>query len=234
LSWLIRIMNGFIEHTEHLPFALWNNLRINIPQLFFLYAAIAGLSLWVFQKKKFSLQIVLIALLCFVTVRSLSFWQACNQQKLVVYNIPQHQAIDFIEGRNYLFKGDSILLDDGFLQNFHLKPSRVIHRVSEADSLSSLEHGHSILQFGEKRILIIDQPVLFISSATKTRVDVIIISKNPGINISNLSAVFNCRQWVFDASNATWNINKWKQECEQLHLSCYSIVDKGAFVMNMD
>ncbi len=37
----------------------------------------------------------------------------------------QHQAIDCINGNNYQFIGDSILLVDGVLQNFNLKPSRV-------------------------------------------------------------------------------------------------------------
>ena len=234
LSWLIGLMNDFIEHIEHLPWALWNNLQISIFQVFFLYAAITGLSVWIFQKKKISLQAALIALLCFTVARSFSFWHASQQQKIIVYNIPQHQAIDFIGERNYLFKGDSVLWDNVFLQNFSLKPSRVLHRVSEAGSIPFLDHGNIIFQFSEKKILVIDQPVSFTESATKIRVDLIIISKNPDIDISNLSAVFNCRQWVFDASNSLRNITRWKQECEQLHIPCFSIVDKGAFVMKMD
>ena len=39
--------------------------------------------------------------------------------------MPQHQAIDFVNGNNYKFFGDSILLEDGMLQNFHIKPGRI-------------------------------------------------------------------------------------------------------------
>jgi len=29
-------------------------------------------------------------------------------------------------------------------------------------------------------------------------------------------------------------VNKWKQEAAKLGLHCFSVVDNGAFVMNMD
>jgi competence protein ComEC len=234
LSWLIFLMNSFIEHMQTIPFSLWNNLNINIIQVILLYAAIAGFSMWLFFKNKASFKIALTALLCFVMIRSFSFWQSSQQKQMIVYNVPQHQAVDFINRRNFLFKGDSILSDDGFLQNFHLKPSRIIHRVSSADSVSFLSHGNNIFQFGRKKILIIDQTISFAPSLIKINVDVIMISKNPNIKISNLNTVFNCGEFVFDASNAQWKINKWKQECEQLHVSGYAVVDKGAFVMNVD
>jgi competence protein ComEC len=141
-------------------------------------------------------------------LRSFSFWQASQQQQLIVYNVPQHQAIDFISRRDYLFKGDSILSETGFLQNFNLKPSRIMHRISETNELASVQHGNSIFEFGSKRVLIIDQNMSLASSNTKTKVDVIIISKNPSLKISNLVNAFDCNQWVFDASNSNWKITK--------------------------
>jgi competence protein ComEC len=180
------------------------------------------------------LPVGLAELLGFIILRSFSFWQASQQQQLIVYNVPQHQAIDFIDGRDYLFKGDSILSGPGFLQNFNLKPSRIMHRMSETDKPASLQHGTRVFEFGSKRILIIDQNISLASSATKTIVDVIIISKNPSLKISNLVNAFDCNKWVFDCSNSSWKTNKWQKECEQLHLSSHAVVDKGAFVLNLD
>jgi competence protein ComEC len=234
LNWLVWLMNSFIEHMETLPQATWNNLQINMPQLIFCYVVIAGISLWLFFKNKSALLIALSSILCFTILRSLSFWQASDQQKLIVYNIPQHQAIDFIGGRNYLFKGDSILQEDGFLKNFHLKPSRIKSRISQADSISAVFYGNTIFQFGSKKIIVIDRPVSFFPERIRIEIAAIIISKNPKIKIANLAAVFNCSQWIFDGSNASWNISKWKTECDDLHLNCYDVSEKGAFVMNVD
>jgi competence protein ComEC len=46
-----------------------------------------------------------------------------------------------------------------------------------------------------------------------------------------LASVFNCRQYVFDASNSLWKIGQWQKECEELHLRSYSVAEKGAFVL---
>ena len=231
---LIWLMNSFIEHMEMMPNSLWNNLQISIMQTIFIYAAIIAIAIWLMEKKKNYFPVGLAAILGFTILRSFSFWQASHQQKIVVYNVPQHQAIDFIDGREYQFKGDSILSEDGFLQNFHLKPSRIINRISETNDTPSLLHGNNIFVFGSKRILLIDQNISPASSNAKTKVDAIIISKNPTLKIADLANAFDCNQWVFDASNSSSKINKWQQECEQLHLSSHAVVDKGAFVLNMD
>ena len=231
---LIWLLNSFIEHIEKMPQALWNGLQINILQVIFFYAFIISISIWLMMKKKNYFQIGLTALLCFVMIRSFSFLQSDHQQKMIVYNVPQHQAIDFISGRDYFFKGDSILLEDGFLRNFHLKPSHIINRISETDSLSDLQHNNNAFQFDNKKILLIDQSISLVNLQTKTKVDIIILSRNPSIKIPDLANIFDCKQWVFDSSNSPWKTSKWKKECEQLHLSCFDVVDKGAFVMNVD
>ncbi len=79
-----------------------------------------------------------------------------------------------------------------------------------------------------KKILLLDQNFTF-ESPRKIPVDLIVISKNPQVRISQLAAVFDCRQYVFDASNSVWKISKWKKDCDSLHLPNYSTLDKGAF-----
>jgi len=49
-----------------------------------------------------------------------------------------------------------------------------------------------------------------------------------------LLQTYHCRQIVFDGSNTAQNVNKWKAEAAKLGLYCFSTVDNGAFVMNMD
>ena len=88
-------------------------------------------------------------------------------------------------------------------------------------------------QFNNKRILLVEQPFTFETPAQKIFVDIIIISKNPGISIARLAAVFNCGQYIFDASNSLWKIGKWEKDCEQLHLPFHSVPEKGAFIMDL-
>jgi competence protein ComEC len=64
----------------------------------------------------------------------------------------------------------------------------------------------------------------------KIKLDYIIISKNPRITIADLVQTFDCKSYVFDASNSRWKIGQWKKECEELHLHSHSVSDQGAFV----
>ena len=130
LQQLIFLMNGFIEHVENLPFSLWDSLQINMPQLVVLYGLIAAMAYWLMRRSRIALICSLACLLCFLSIRSWSFINARQQQQLIVYNLPKHQAIDFISGRSYFFKSDSSVYADDYLQNFHLKPSRIQHRMN--------------------------------------------------------------------------------------------------------
>ncbi len=233
LHWLIYVMNSFIEHMESLPFSLWDGMQVNILQVLLLYGFITAMAYWLLQKNKTAFITGMFCLLGFLSLRTYSFITARQQQQLIVYNVPKHQAIDFISGRSYFFKGDEELLSDNFLQNFHLKPSRILHRMNAANAVTNLVNTNPVFIFNNKKIAVIDQDLNY-SSVEKTDVDVIIISKNARIKMVELTQIFHCKQIVFDASNSLKKVNKWKAEAANLGLSCFSVVDNGAFVMNMD
>ena len=83
-------------------------------------------------------------------------------------------------------------------------------------------------------MLLIDRAIYFEKPLHKIDVDYIVISKSPRLYIPKLAEVFNCGQYVFDASNSLWKIDKWQKDCEQLHLQHYSIPKQGAFITAID
>ena len=234
LHWFIQWMNGFVEHMESLPFSHWDGLYINTIQLIFMYAFAICISYWLLQKNKSAFLISLLCLFAFCSIRTYSFIEAGLQQQMIVYNVPRHQAIDFINGRHYYFKGDTALANDDFLQNFHLKPSRILHRINSTSQLAALSISPDCIFFGNKKIVMIDKEYNYSNAIKRIKTDAIIISKNPVLSVAGLINTFDCRQIVFDGSNPQWKVNKWKADCAKLRQACYSVVDKGAFVMKMD
>ena len=165
---------------------------------------------------------------------ALEKWHLSHQEKIIVYNVPTHKAIDFVDGNRYQFVGDDDLARDGLLQNFHLKPGRISLMLNnKEEKVPTLYRHNNFYQFHNKRILIIDSAVVYIPQGEKMDVDYIIISKNPKIFISKLAAVFNCNIYIFDASNPLWKIDKWKKGCEELHLQFYSVPEQGAFITDL-
>ncbi|MEP7373631.1 MAG: ComEC/Rec2 family competence protein [Chitinophagaceae bacterium] len=234
LHWLIWFMNNYVERIESLPFSLWGGLQINIPETIFLFLFITGISYWLFEKKKGGLQIGLIALLCFWGLRSFSFWQADRQQKIIVYNVSQHRAIDFIDGRGYIFTGDTDLIKNDFARNFHLKPSRTIQRVDARSTLNNLVIDKNCISFDAKNILLLDNTISLSFPDTKYCIDLLVISKNPKLYISRLNNSFDIKQIVFDGSVPAGKLKYWKKDCDSLHIPYYDVAEKGAFVMNLN
>jgi competence protein ComEC len=232
-GWCIDLMDDFITRVDALPLSAWQNLQLSLPQTILLYGVIAGFAWWLLHQQPKGLILALASLLFFFCIRSFDLIQCDRQQKLIVYNIPHHQAIDIVEGRHFQFAGDSILSEDGFLRKFHLTPSRILHRISPAGTFRYTTFQDQVILSGNKRVILLDRPLVSVVTGKKIPADVIIISKNPRLSIDQLVKIFNCNQYVFDASNPLWKINKWKKDCDSLHLHSYSIPEQGAFEMEL-
>lgn len=233
LNGAIRLLNGFIETTNQLPFNTTDGIQLNILQVVLLYSIIGSLAIWFLQKKKVGLLTALGALWLFLLIYSQSWWQSARQQKLIVYNVPKHQAIDFISGREYVFKGDSLLLEDPFLQNFHLKPSRIAHRIARTDTSENLLQAANLFRFGNTSLLVIDKAFPSAKLINKIPVDLIVLSNNPRISAQELVTLFNCHTIIIDATNSRWNTRSWQQDCHKLGISCHAVTNQGAFVLNL-
>jgi competence protein ComEC len=234
ITWLVWLMNTIIRWVNRFSLAVWDMIPATVISTWLLYAVVIGLCSWLLSRNKRALQFSLFCLLLFTLLHVRYKWERNNQQKLIVYNVPQHQAIDIINGRSYHFIGDSILLQDAVLQNFHLKPARIaLQLYNREDTLDEFFQQAPYCQYGNKKILLIDRSIAFEALSQKIDVDMIIISKNPRLYIPQLEQVFNCKQYIFDASNSLWKIAKWQKDCEALHLQCYSIPEQGAFVTDL-
>jgi len=234
ITWLLWLMNKFILWVNDIPFATWDKIPSNMYTTWLLYATVILIAVWLINKNKKMFRPAMACFAAFVLLQAIINWQIKNQQKLIVYNVPQRQAIDFIEGNNYRFVGDSILLEDGLLQNFHLKPGRIALQLNKrVDSLSSFTGKEHFYYFGNKKILLLDGSLSFEFAEKRMDIDYIIISKNPKVYIPELVKTFNCNKFIFDASNSLWKIEKWKQDCDKLNLPHHSIPEQGAFISDL-
>ena len=229
---LLWLMNQIILWVSELPFSVWEKIPATLVSTALLYLIVFFFCSWWMKKSKIAFRLSLISLLAFTLLQSYGEWKIKNQQKVIVYNIPQHQAIDFIRGNQFKFLGDSGILEDQALQNFHIQPARVALQLTKPlDTFSVCHLPPLFYQLGNQKIVLIDRPMQMGSLVSKIDVDTIILSKNAKIVISQLASVFNCQQYVFDASNSLWKIGQWQKECEELHLRSYSVAEKGAFVL---
>lgn len=234
LGALIWLLNHTVLYINSLPFALWTGFSFSVAEIILLYIIIICFLFWLIKRNMFAFKAGIAIAFLFTIFITTNKWNFFKQKKIIVYDVPSYRAIDFIKGDVYHFIGDSDLMEDGLLQNFHLKPARIFYSLhKKMDDEFSLFHENNFYQFGDKKIMLIDSAIDYKTSGEKINVDYIVISKNPKLFIPNLAAVFNCGLYIFDASNPLWKIEKWKKDCEDLHLRFHSVPEQGAFVTDL-
>lgn len=232
VCFLIWAMNSFVEYLEALPFSMWQGLSINVIQATLLMIVIAGAGYWLIEKYKAGCQVALAASVLFLLLRSRSFLHADRQRKLIVYNVSKYRAMDIINGRQFLFIGDDRLRKDISLQNFHLKPSRILHRVASGDP-GNIIMRDGFFQCGGKRIAVINSAIKMDTSAANTEIDLLIISGNPRLYITDMVKRIGIKQVVIDGTASPWKLRYWKEDCDALRIPCHPVSEKGAFIMNL-
>jgi competence protein ComEC len=226
-------MNSYIEKVESLPGSVWQGLQISGIQTILLFVFAGGIGCWLLEKSKYGFWVGMISMNCFLISRSKSFSEANNQKKLVVYNISQRSGMDFILGRHHVFLGDSELVQNKSLRNFHIQPSRIQFRATAEQQLSSLVISENYIQYCGTRILLANSALRFKKPENKQMIDLLILSGNPRIYMSFLAGSVEIRQVVFDGSVPAWKSNFWKKDCDSLKIPWHDVKLSGAYVMKL-
>ncbi len=232
----IRLMNAWVERVEQIPFSVWEGIQLSSTQAVWLTGMILTGSYWLMEKSKRAFFAALLFLLFFSAERFSSFWAVSRQQNIIVYHVPRQKAIDFIDRRSFCFAGDSTLQQNTLARNFHLRPARVLHRVSETSSLNGLLYFDQYFRFGGKNILCLDTSISFTAPSDSPRpvIDLLVLSGNPRLYLNRLASALDIRQVVIDGSVPARKAGFWKKDCDSLRIPCHDTGEKGAFVMTLN
>lgn len=231
-EWMIGVMNSYIVKVDSLSFAVIENLQITIVQACCVLVLVVCICYWLIQKNKKFLFVAMAFAIVFLGIRTADFINRYQQQKLIVYNVPSHTAIDIIEQRQHFFIGDSIMNEEGFLKNFHIKPSRILHRTQATQELHNIYYQKNYIYSKNKIVVIVDKP-LQQTSSKKIPVDVVVVTKNPKLYINNLLSVYDCKTIVFDGSNSNYKVDYWKKDCDSLNIKYHDCAQSGAYVIDL-
>ena len=226
-------MNYAVRSVNSFPLLLWENVSISVWETIILYIIFISFLTWLFKRNSLSLKLGLLLTLVFSAFTFFDKWNSVRQKKIIVYNVPMHSAIDFIDGHQYHLLADSGFIHDRLLQKYNLSPARIsLNANNNGGVINPSFQNSNFYQFYNKKFLIIDTPNSYQPLPKKIALDYIVISKNPKIKIRDIAQTFDCGQYIFDGSNSLWKIDQWKKECEELHLQSHSVAEQGAFVIN--
>ena len=121
LKYVVQFLNTTVSFIDQLPHSLSENIRFDIADTWLIYLVIAAIILLVtYRKFKFLLAGSSFFILFLITRLWINYMDV-NQQQLIVYNIPQCSAINFIDGNNNVLLADSQLIKKRSKLLFHVQ-----------------------------------------------------------------------------------------------------------------
>jgi len=232
-EWLILQLNGFIQNSASLPFALTEYIQVSLAQTTFLYACIICWAVWIAQKNRRAFWLGCVGIILFITIRSIDLIQLQRQQKIIVYHAPKYTAIDIMEGLGHRYMGNLALQRNSILKNNYLSPTRTLYRAA-----TPLLHTRVVLRLPfligpNKKILLVHPSLAFPYLYMIPKIDLIIIAGGQNISFAAIASRYPQTILVFDSSNPLWKIQLWKKEADRLHLRHHSVPEQGAFEYNL-
>ncbi len=128
---LIWLLNHFILKFDSIPYSLWSGISISEFETFLLYLIITTVVFAFIRKNKTAVKYAIAFLFCFASFKTYKEWKLFHQKKIIVYNIPRHKAVEFIDRNNFFFEGDSEVTTDKLLNNYNLKPVRLAFQLRD-------------------------------------------------------------------------------------------------------
>ncbi len=248
-SWLLKALNISVRWIENLPYSVIPDIPLNFVESLLLYIMIIASAAYVLTRRKSLVFVSLAAISSMFSSQALRSYQHHQQEKMIVFSVNKHSAIEYISGTKCLLVADSILLNDRKLLDFNISCSRSLYGLDETRLLSQdtlterrkryfaagipvMIDGH-FMQAGNTRLAIIDNLPLSKTFHQPLKVDYLVIRGNPALKIGRLIHFYSAGTIIFDATNSFSKCKRWETECKQLGIRSWNLKNSGAFIADL-
>jgi competence protein ComEC len=231
VEWIIKILNVIVFTIEEFPLSLVENIYITPFQCWLLTGTMVA-AIFLFEYRRFKWLVVACS---FLIVFSIGQWhhfqRDVNIEKLTIYKVNGHTAMDLIDRGQALFIADSALLKDDSKIEYHIAPHRIRAGVNEAvfsgDAFERYCQGYTLITWKGKTFLRIYDKNAVLPVAV--RVNYVIISNNAITNWFGLRKQVEMEKLIFDSSNSIYSVNHILDQMKDDASKVYSVMHQGAF-----
>ena len=235
---LLWILNNSVQFIEGLSFSTIRGIYINEIELVGVILLIISLAYFLFAKKKNYLFVSLSLLILLMISISFRSYKNLNQQKIIVYNINRGTAIEFSESKKCILLIDSTLQKDPAKIDYPIGNNWIkngtysnheIQMISANIQNRNLYKKGNYIQFFDKTLVLVNPELKIFPAGNKMKVDYLIISQNPKIEIEDLVACFDFEKVIIDSSNPYWKVEVWIESCINNSIDYYLVKTSGAW-----
>jgi len=237
LQFTITVLNGIVFFVEGLPFSLISGVHITAVQCALLMGIIVCI-IRLFESRKFRYVVgAFMLLMLFTWIQWRGVLTEKDRDQLIVYRVPGHGALEWINGNQSYFYSDPVLTGDEDQLRFHIRPNRLLSgvvdtgsHVSDPHFLKSF-HGFRFFLLGKAKVIWIDQRQCDLPQ--NGAVDYLIIGNDAVHSLYPLQHKIKFGKLILDSSNSYGYAERIIHEAESGNIPVYSVANQGAFVVNL-
>jgi competence protein ComEC len=209
----ILLMNKCLAYIEHTPYASIGKIWLSRTQHLLLYVIIIALFYWLYNiKRTWLLKTALATTLLFCISISFKRFRSDQKQSVIFLNLRKHTGIVFKNGSRGVVISDLADTDKNF--QYSIQPCLDSNRIADyiickpgaAVQLPWLMKQGGLMQFSDKKLLLLNHQQAFQSIPQQLKIDYLYISGNPFVNTK---AITN-QTVILDGSNSDRYIDKLK------------------------
>jgi competence protein ComEC len=232
LTWSIKLMNGIIFLTESLPFAITDNVRLDLFQCWMLIGIIVCVTIFL-QRKRFAMVFYIVGFVTLFTGgRWFQYYRDVMPARMIVYNLNNFGAIDLIRDGKAYFVADSLLHIQPDKISFHIQPYRLttgVKRVNGAQLISKKFLWGSVIQWEGKIVVHLNSIDYHDQVPKSIKADYLVISGHAVPRLSELSFNSVPPKIILDTSNSYFYSQRIVKEAKALGIGVTSVRHQGAY-----
>jgi len=222
LAWLLEktiiVMTTTLSAIEHAPLGNINKIWLSPAESVLFYSLLVCVCFVIMYKNKMALKLSFLFLALIAISISVKRYHSMNTSNITFFSLRKNSAILFRSGARAILVSDLKPTDKNYqysiqpyldsckitnLQNINLTQSRAFNYVAKQQNL---------IQFGNKKVLIVDKALCNKKLAEKLNLDYIYITGSPKIDLTWLKQNYNFKTLIVDGHNSNTLINNLQAE----------------------
>jgi len=231
LGLCIKVLNASVVAIEALPMSVSENIHITVCQCILLLLLIICVLLMLQHKQYRYFRFSIVLVLMYVCAQWIYFINAQAENKMTVYKINGHSAMDLSGGGMVYFFGDTMLMRDPLKMRYHIVPNRTAMRASSVvpheDAILREIPGGKVIAWKNKLILQITNDIFIPRKIPK--VDFVVIGHDAVKDLKRINQLCQEAIVVFDSSNSFSYVERMLRQSKSLSMRTHSVLHEGAF-----
>jgi competence protein ComEC len=236
LAWMLEktilFMNKALTVIEYAPFASIGKIWLTTAEYLLAYILIISLFCFIYYKRSWLLKLSLACLFLLSISISVKRYNSDTTKSVAFLNLRKNTGMVFKSGNHAIVLSNLTDTDKSYTYSVqpYLDSSKISNTIllgfDQNISVPYLKKHGNLIQFYDKRILILDNEMANIQLPQKLKADYLYVTQNPHISLEQINKNYDYQTLVIDGSNSTKSITQLETEARLMHIN-YRVIKRN-------